>query len=180
MPSREHSVQSAVRKKRIEQKPKKVSSQLDTPLNKPEDVVDVPMQEVDYHAPGGEKTETQVLASVLESVADTSVAAEDVVTRVDKWEQGTEGSQLEKTDGESVANQSALPRYDINPKPKYPRVAKLRGWEGVVLFSVHVLQDGSVGKVSMLASSGYRSLDKSAKKHSDGGDLSLHCRRGSL
>jgi len=60
--------------------------------------------------------------------------------------------------------QSALPRYDINPRPEYPRIAKTRGWEGVVLFDVLVRKDGRVGRMKILSSSGYRSLDNAAKK----------------
>lgn len=60
--------------------------------------------------------------------------------------------------------QSALPRYKINPKPDYPRVARLRGWEGQVLFQVEVLKTGEVGAVTLVASSGYRSLDRAADR----------------
>lgn len=61
-------------------------------------------------------------------------------------------------------NQSALPRYDRNPRPQYPRIAKLRGWEGEVLFEVLVLKNGRVGELKLLTSSGYKSLDDAAKK----------------
>lgn len=61
-------------------------------------------------------------------------------------------------------NQSALPRYDLNPRPQYPRIAKLRGWEGEVLFEVLVLKSGRVGELKLLTSSGYKSLDDAAKK----------------
>ncbi len=60
--------------------------------------------------------------------------------------------------------QSALPRYKINPTPEYPRVARLRGWEGQVLFQVEVLKTGEVGAVTLVASSGYRSLDRAADR----------------
>jgi protein TonB len=60
--------------------------------------------------------------------------------------------------------QAALPRYKINPKPAYPRVARLRGWEGRVLFRVEVLKTGEVGTVTMVTSSGYRSLDQAADR----------------
>lgn len=73
----------------------------------------------------------------------------------------TQQYQDQKTEPQS---QSAAPRYDINPPPVYPRVAKLRGWEGVVRFEVFVLKDGRVGNFELLTSSGYRSLDNAAKK----------------
>ena len=58
----------------------------------------------------------------------------------------------------------ALPRYNINPPPRYPQVAKLRGWEGKVVFKALILKNGHVGSLQVLASSGYRSLDDAARK----------------
>jgi len=57
-----------------------------------------------------------------------------------------------------------LPRYDINPLPAYPEVARRRGQEGTVTLEVLVLADGRVGEMDLVASSGYRSLDKAALK----------------
>ena len=57
---------------------------------------------------------------------------------------------------------TAIPRYDINPQPPYPRSAKRRGYEGAVVLSVLVLEDGLVGSIEVAESSGYKSLDKSA------------------
>jgi TonB family protein len=75
-----------------------------------------------------------------------------------------DGQSNEEILTNSKIYQSALPRYDINPRPEYPRVARTRGWEGVVLFDVLVRKDGRVGRMKMLSSSGYRSLDSAAKK----------------
>lgn len=58
----------------------------------------------------------------------------------------------------------AQPRYDINPRPKYPKVARVREWEGVVVLKVQVLKNGRVGELKVDTSSGYRSLDNAAKK----------------
>lgn len=60
--------------------------------------------------------------------------------------------------------QDALPRYDINPAPHYPEVAKLRGWEGKVVFDAQIRKNGRVGRLKIKASSGYRSLDNAARK----------------
>lgn len=62
----------------------------------------------------------------------------------------------------SVELRRALPRYDTNPKPPYPDAARRRGQEGLVVLSVLVLKDGSVGRVKVLKSSGYDLLDSSA------------------
>jgi len=69
-----------------------------------------------------------------------------------------------KKDNVSSGFQAALPRYDLNPKPVYPEVARRRGWEGTVLFEVLVLENGHVGALEMTQSSGYRSLDRAARK----------------
>lgn len=54
------------------------------------------------------------------------------------------------------------PRYRYNPAPKYPAVAKRRGYEGTTLLLVEVLPDGVVGSVEVLRSSGHEVLDRSA------------------
>jgi TonB family protein len=58
----------------------------------------------------------------------------------------------------------ARPRYDRNPKPPYPRVARRRGYEGVVLLKVEILPNGRVGEIQVKRSSGHPMLDRSALK----------------
>ena len=58
----------------------------------------------------------------------------------------------------------ARPRYDQNPKPPYPRIARRRGYEGVVVLKVEILSDGRVGEVLTKRSSGHPILDRSALK----------------
>lgn len=54
------------------------------------------------------------------------------------------------------------PRYALTPSPIYPRAARNRGQEGVVLLSVEVLADGRTGQILIKKSSGYALLDRSA------------------
>ena len=56
----------------------------------------------------------------------------------------------------------AYPNYNINPKPKYPRTARKRGYEGEVKLKVFVLENGKVGKIEITSPSGYEILDQSA------------------
>ena len=56
----------------------------------------------------------------------------------------------------------ALPRYDLNPRPKYPEVARRRGQQGIVLLEVSVQADGGVEMAAIVESSGYKSLDRAA------------------
>ena len=51
-----------------------------------------------------------------------------------------------------------------NPKPPYPAISRRMGEEGLVVLSVYILADGTVGEVSIHKSSGFRRLDESALK----------------
>lgn len=58
------------------------------------------------------------------------------------------------------------PRSDAahlnNPAPAYPGLSRKLGEEGVVLLSVYILADGSVGEIKLKQSSGFGRLDDSA------------------
>jgi len=56
----------------------------------------------------------------------------------------------------------AYPLYKENAPPVYPEIARLRGYEGIVLVFAEVLPDGRVGKIKIRKSSGYAILDQSA------------------
>jgi protein TonB len=56
----------------------------------------------------------------------------------------------------------AVPRYRENNHPAYPLIARIRGHEGIVILSVEIFTDGSVGSLKIKRSSGYTVLDKSA------------------
>ena len=64
--------------------------------------------------------------------------------------------------GYSSAFVTANPLYRENNPPVYPAIAKLRGYEGVVLVYAEILPDGRVGSTAISKSSGYTILDKSA------------------
>ncbi|MGH8556373.1 MAG: energy transducer TonB, partial [Methylococcales bacterium] len=49
-----------------------------------------------------------------------------------------------------------------NPKPVYPRIARRRYCEGLVLLRVFVTAQGHCGKVSVNRSSGHEVLDEAA------------------
>ena len=72
------------------------------------------------------------------------------------------GATAMPTAGNSAAFVSASPLYRENTPPIYPAIAKLRGYEGIVLVSAEILPDGRVGSTEVSKSSGYTILDKSA------------------
>ena len=56
----------------------------------------------------------------------------------------------------------AIPRYRENPVPKYPKMAKRRGLEGIVIIEVLVNAQGRVDDMRLYKSSGYSMLDTAA------------------
>jgi TonB family protein len=54
------------------------------------------------------------------------------------------------------------PLYRENAPPAYPEIARVRGYEGIVLVSAEILPDGRVGNMRIRKSSGYAILDQSA------------------
>jgi protein TonB len=62
----------------------------------------------------------------------------------------------------SVPRIDAIPRYDRNAPPPYPRLARERGWEGEVLLRVLVSKEGDVRSLSVERSSNHAVLDAAA------------------
>ena len=56
----------------------------------------------------------------------------------------------------------AAPRYRDNPPPDYPRAARRRGHEGLVMLSVNVGVDGKAQAVEVKETSGFDLLDRAA------------------
>jgi protein TonB len=56
----------------------------------------------------------------------------------------------------------AYPLYRENAPPSYPEIARVRGYEGIVLVFAEILPDGRVGNMKIRKSSGYAILDQSA------------------
>ena len=58
----------------------------------------------------------------------------------------------------------AVPAYRKNPPPRYPLIARRRGYEGTVWLKVFVDRKGTVRQVKVDRSSGHRVLDRAALK----------------
>jgi protein TonB len=56
----------------------------------------------------------------------------------------------------------ARPKYRTNPSPRYPRLARRRGYEGTVVLEVLVSPHGRVKDLHVFKSGGYAVLDKAA------------------
>jgi protein TonB len=76
-----------------------------------------------------------------------------------------EGTGKTRPEGSGVwppKDADAVPRYGDNARPAYPPLARLRGYQGVVVLFVEVLVDGRVGQVGIRRSSGHEILDRAA------------------
>lgn len=71
-------------------------------------------------------------------------------------------TQDEPSESISSPIQEAIPVYRKNPSPKYPRMARRRGYEGTVVMEVLVNREGRVEDLRLYESSGYPVLDRSA------------------
>lgn len=96
--------------------------------------------------------------SLTESFADASVTSSDAATTANaaKSASGTQGN------AEPYSEASINANYGSNPKPKYPELARSRGWQGTVLLQVRVTADGHSEEVTVHRSSGHDALDESA------------------
>jgi len=75
----------------------------------------------------------------------------------------TAGSSKGIADGQSNSQTIiAYPLFKENTPPAYPEIARVRGYEGIVLVFAEILADGRVGKIKVGKSSGYAILDQSA------------------
>jgi len=93
--------------------------------------------------------------------------AEKTESRFDSEQ--TESKELLKAAKPSAATTSpfnviheARPIYRLNPSPKYPRIARIRGYQGNVLLDVLVNTDGKVDDLKIYKSSGHPLLDRAA------------------
>ena len=66
--------------------------------------------------------------------------------------------------GADHASVMAQPRYRKASPPRYPRISKRRGQQGIVIVRAKVGRDGFVNEVLLANTSGYRSLDEQALK----------------
>jgi protein TonB len=100
----------------------------------------------------------QPAPDIYEEFSDLYMARDEQQTQI--------ASLPDKTDVVSTPPaetiREATPIYRINPPPKYPRIARRRGHQGTVVLEVLVNQEGRVGDLRLLKSSGHPVLDRTA------------------
>lgn len=77
---------------------------------------------------------------------------------------GSESGSAEEETGIGRGEPDQMPVLVQSRTPSYPLVARRRGWEGTVTLQIQLDQDGRVGEVEVLESSGYEILDQEAEK----------------
>ena len=88
-------------------------------------------------------------------IFEESETQEEIVTDIDV----AAAVDIEK---KTPVVREAVPLYKVNPPPKYPRLARKRGYQGTVVLDVLVDQNGMVGDLRLFTSSGYSILDRKA------------------
>jgi TonB family protein len=135
-----------------------------------------PVSPADQHfRPGSEAAASPTPSVVTASSPDTGSSARIIPATTTEHGSNVLGNQYviasrgemsgygKLETGRSGGLTFAAPRYSENYLPDYPLPARRRGYAGVVMLSVEVLADGSVGRLKMKKTSGYELLDKSAQ-----------------
>lgn len=113
------------------------------------------------------KAETQTVAAPQNAPAAATqqpAAGPAAPAPAGKSAPARDGIQSRLPDSGKSILKPAAPLYRRNPPPRYPRIAKSRGYQGKVLLKVLVGRHGRVLDIAVAASSGYRVLDKAALK----------------
>ena len=67
-----------------------------------------------------------------------------------------------ETQARAAGGGFARPDYGANPVPRYPPLAREKGYQGTVYIRAFVERDGRVGNLAVDRSSGYEILDRAA------------------
>jgi len=102
-----------------------------------------------------EKTEVKKLKSKTAPLKEILPHKNDVSEKV-------KNKNVKKASATTFVAADSQPYMLENPKPVYPTVARRRGMQGIVLLKVEVNSKGHVENITILQTSGYKVLDRSA------------------
>jgi protein TonB len=110
---------------------------------------------------------TQAKSKFVPKPEETKVAEEPSYAALDFQEDILEGQEInerDKTDSQPPGSviHEARPIYRKNPPPRYPGLARRKGYQGTVVLEVLVDERGKVGGLRVITSSGYAILDRAA------------------
>jgi len=143
-------------KKTILSKTKKLPKKIKPPSPETEDKIQ--LKDITEAIPHSEPEWPHEEQSIIEEELDFSGVPK---------ERESKKAILKETQDEPSASisspiQEAIPVYRKNPSPKYPRMARRRGYEGTVVMEVLVNREGRAEDLRLYESSGYPVLDRSA------------------
>ncbi|MGJ0490300.1 energy transducer TonB [Methylobacter sp.] len=106
---------------------------------------------------------TEAIAEEI-PLTPSELSAAESSTLKDSSPASSASSSASKTqsNAEPYTEASVNANYGFNPPPKYPAIAKRRGWQGTVRLRVSVSAEGYSEAVAIHSSSGYEELDESA------------------
>ncbi|GEM_PF-2020125 len=101
------------------------------------------------------------------------ITKETTIARDDKPNAESTPAKQQEINAEDTTNHLAAetsnitaPKFTLgslnNPRPKYPTLARNRGWEGDVIIGVHVNSDGSIKNLEILKGAHYSPLNYAA------------------
>ncbi len=121
---------------------------------------------IEIESPADTPNNIQILQTTTSAAVDQATAegSEKFTSAADEkspeWQSRPVNATVDQTyhSGPAVA----YPLYRENSPPVYPEIARLRGYEGIVLIFAEILPNGRVGEIKIRKSSGYAILDQSA------------------
>ena len=112
------------------------------------------------------KPSTASIFTAIESAHPIKLASYEVYDKgaTEETSSNMNGQNTNQTAGDisRTGAVTAYPLYRENMPPVYPEIARVRGYEGVVLVVAEILPNGRVGNMKIRKSSGYTILDQSA------------------
>lgn len=156
-PDRPSFVQKTHAVQKPPEKKKKPPQKIEKIISKPIPQKDVPVPEkitpqTDNHSPKEESSE--VLPEPDMSTKQNSHNLGRLSSSTDQ--------NLDKNISAAYELREAIPAYNDNPPPVYPKIARRKGYQGTVILEVLVNQNGKVEDLRVYQSSGYPSLDDAA------------------
>ncbi len=117
--------------------------------------------------------EVTVISRPVVSIIEEEIVSEEILEGNAKGEVVFSNPALKDASKENIPHSvaskesrgsvtKAEPLTQVNPAPPYPRLARQRGWEGIVRLEVFVDKDGIPSEVGIEQSSGHGILDKAA------------------
>jgi protein TonB len=104
---------------------------------------------------------TEDLPELSGEVAPIGMSTQESLVSPPDDNQSADQNTSGQTDRDLI---EAMPNYRNNPLPEYPYIARQRHWQGVVWLLVDVSSKGLVVDVDLESSSGYRVLDRAARR----------------